>query len=82
MYIIEPCATAKAFEIKFGKALDLEKLAKKFKESEVFSLTKVVLLVKIDGAPTSIYASGRAMVKETNKEQTQKIAKELEKKIE
>ncbi|MEK6981802.1 MAG: hypothetical protein AABX38_02625 [Candidatus Micrarchaeota archaeon] len=80
-YIIEPCATAKAFEIKFGKTLDLEKLAGKFKENEVFSLTKVVLLVKINQAPVSIYASGRAMVKEATKEETQKIAEKLGKMV-
>ena len=79
-YIIEPCATAKAFEIKFGKTLDLEKLAGKFKENEVFSLTKVVLLVKINQAPVSIYASGRA-IKEATKEETQKIVEKLGKMV-
>ena len=78
-YIIEPCASAKSFEIMFGKGIVLEKLEKELEKTKnsVLSSTNIVLLAKINGKPVSVYASGRAMVKEATKKETEKIAEIL-----
>jgi hypothetical protein len=75
-YLIEPCASSKAFEIKFGRQLDLAALSSKM-DGDVISSTPVVLLVKINGKPVSVYASGRAMIKEVNKKEAEEIARKL-----
>ena len=76
-YLIEPCASSKAYEVKFGHSIDLEKLSNAMEENNVFSLSSVVLLAKINGKPVSIYSSGRAMIKEVKKEEAEQIAKVL-----
>ncbi|MBI5227356.1 hypothetical protein HY988_02095 [Candidatus Micrarchaeota archaeon] len=68
-YVLEPCATANAFEIKLnGKKLDLQKCEQAFSElGEVAATTPVVILAKIDGYEISAYASGRLMIKSEKK---------------
>ncbi len=79
-FIVEPCASAKAFEIKFGRAIDIKKAAQALeKNATLISAAPVIILCVIDKKPVSIYASGRAMVKEATEKETKKIAEFLEK---
>ncbi|HLC69143.1 MAG TPA: hypothetical protein VJH24_04860 [Candidatus Bilamarchaeaceae archaeon] len=73
---VEPCASAKAYEIKFGRKIDIEKLQQALGEA-VVSSTPVVLLCRINGKPVSIYASGRAMIKDISKEKAEEIGRKL-----
>ncbi len=68
-YILEPCATANAFEIKFNqKKLDLSKCEKAFSELGVVAAsTPIVILAKIERYEISAYASGRLMIKSEKK---------------
>ena len=77
---IEPCASARAYEIKFEKKINMERARQALGET-VRSATPVVLLCLIQGKPVSIYASGRAMIKEAGKKEAETIAKELGKKL-
>lgn len=78
---VEPCASAKAYEIKFTKKkIDINK-AKEALGDAVLSAMPVVLLCQINGKAVSIYASGRAMIKETNKKESEEIARILEEKL-
>ena len=81
-YIVEPCTTAKGFEIKLkDKRIDLEKAEAALSATgEVVGKSNVVLLMKLDGGLSiSVYASGRMMVK--GKKAGQKEAERLASKI-
>lgn len=77
---VEPCASAKAYEIKFTKKININK-AREALGDAVLSSMPVVLLCKIRGKPVSIYASGRAMIKEANAQEADAIAKILSEKL-
>ena len=68
-YVLEPCATANAFEIKLnGKKLDISKCEKAFSEiGSVAASTPVVILAKIGIYEISAYSSGRLMIKSEKK---------------
>jgi len=81
-YIVEPCTTAKGFEIKLkDKKIDLMKAEGALSTiGEVVGKSGAVLLVKMEkGLSLSIYASGRMMVK--GKKATQTEADRLATKI-
>ena len=73
---IEQCASAKAYEIKFQQKINMEKAHAALKET-IFSFTHVVILCKLDGKPVSLYASGRAMIKNADEKEAQAIANKL-----
>ncbi len=64
-YIVEPCTTAKGFEIKLkDKKIDLVKAEGALSSlGEVVGSSGVVLLVKLKDLSLSVYGSGRMMVK-------------------
>ncbi|MDD5171837.1 MAG: hypothetical protein PHF60_02260 [Candidatus ainarchaeum sp.] len=76
-YVVEPCTTAKGFEIKLKeKKIDLAKAEGALSSlGEIVGKSSVVLLVKLNGLSLSVYASGRMMVK--GKKASQKEADEL-----
>jgi ribonuclease HIII len=76
-YVVEPCTTAKGFEIKLkNKTIDLAKAEGALSTiGEIVGSSGVVLLVKMKGLSLSVYASGRMMVK--GKKASQKEADEL-----
>ena len=78
LYKLDQCATAHAYEIKFDGKVNLDKLAEKF---EILSKMPVVLMVKINNKPITVYASGRAMLKDVTKEEAEKIAETLNKAV-
>ena len=73
-FTLEPCNTAKAYELKFDFAIDLKKaeaaLAKKF---EILASTAVMLMINVDGNAVTLYASGRALAKYVSKEKANEI---------
>ncbi len=73
-FTLEPCTSARAYEIKFEMPIDLEKaehaLSKKY---EILASTNVMIMVNIDGNSVTIYASGRAMVKYVDKKKAEEI---------
>lgn len=64
-FVIEPCNTANALEIKLrGRRIDLPKAQKAFSTvGEVMATTPVVMLTKVKDYSISVYASGRMIVK-------------------
>lgn len=78
-FTIEPCPSAKAFEIFLKhKRIDLSKAEKTLgKIGKTGATSAVVLLGMVDGKPVSIYASGRIMIKETTRQESEKISKKL-----
>ena len=74
LYRLDQCATARSYEIKFEKSIDIDKISANF---ETLSKTNVVALLKINGKPVSLYASGRAMIKDVNKKEAEEIAEKL-----
>lgn len=64
-FVIEPCSTANALEVKLkGKRVHLEKADKALSLiGSVMACTPVVLLTKIRKYSISVYASGRMIVK-------------------
>jgi ribonuclease HIII len=64
-FVVEPCASANAYEIKLrGGRLNLKKAEKALAElGTVAAATPAVLLAKIGDYSVSVYASGRLMVK-------------------
>ncbi|NYZ73748.1 hypothetical protein H0O00_01260 [Candidatus Micrarchaeota archaeon] len=76
-YVVEPCTTAKGFEIKLkDKKIDLAKAEGALSTvGEVVGKSGVVLLVKLKDLSLSVYASGRMMVK--GKKASQKEADRL-----
>ena len=74
-YTVEPCVTSNAFEIKFVDRIniDLKIAATSLKElGEVLAETPVVLMFKAKEYNASVYASGRIMMKDVTKEETEK----------
>ena len=78
-YVVEPCTTAKGFEIKLKTRLDLKKAEPVFSRlGEVVASSPVVLLVKIKDYSASVYASGRIMLKgDMKKQDAEEFAKQL-----
>ena len=74
-FTLEPCNTAKAYEIKFAEPIDLGKaeaaLSEKF---EILASTPVMLMINVDSNAVTLYASGRAMIKYVTKEKANEIA--------
>lgn len=64
-FVVEPCASANAYEIKLrDRLLDLKKAEKALAGlGTVAAATPAVLLAKIGDYSISVYASGRLMVK-------------------
>jgi hypothetical protein len=64
-FVVEPCASANAYEIKLRThVLDLKKAETALAAlGTVAAATPAVLLAKIDGYTVSVYASGRLLVK-------------------
>jgi hypothetical protein len=64
-FVVEPCASANAYEITLrGRQLDLKKAGKALAGlGTVAATTPAVLLAKIGNYSISVYASGRLMVK-------------------
>jgi len=76
-YTIEPCATSNAFEIKFKKEtkINLERAAGALKAlGEILGQTTVVIFLKSDNFSVSIYASGRVVMKNIDREDASRIA--------
>lgn len=80
-YTLEPCASSKAYEIRFAKKINM-KQAQQALGKDIISSTPVVILCKLEGKPVSIYASGRAMVKEVTEPEALNIARKLTKILE
>jgi ArsR family metal-binding transcriptional regulator len=85
-FIGQPCNSRTAYEFvpKREYSLNLELLAKKLREKEVFIEieTPYLLMLKFGGKDVSIFKSGKIIVKSTNKkENAKKIATSLIKKI-
>ncbi len=82
-YIVEPCATSNAYEIKTeGKRFDLEKASRMIeKEGALLGYSSVVLSGSFRHYSISLYASGRAMIKggtrKLDRSQAENIAAEL-----
>jgi len=64
-FVIEPCSTSNALEVKLkGRRIDLKKAEKALSViGTVGASTLVVLLAKIRAYSVSVYASGRMIVK-------------------
>jgi ribonuclease HIII len=74
-YVVEPCASSKAFEIKFkDKKLDLKKAEL---VGNVLATTPAVLVAKFEDAAISIYASGRIMMKGVEGKKAEQLANKL-----
>ena len=77
-FTLEPCNTAKAYELKFDSPINLKKaeasLARKY---EILASTSVMLMINVDGNGVTLYASGRAMKKYITKEKANEIGKKL-----
>ncbi len=59
-YIVEPCASSNAYEIKFrDKKIDLDKVA----VGMTLAKTPVILVSVFEKCSLTIYASGRIMIK-------------------
>ena len=77
-FVVEPCSTSNALEIKLkGRRIDLRKAGEALSIiGTVAASTPVVLLSKIRDYSVSVYASGRMIVKGEKKLQKKKV-KEL-----
>ena len=77
-FTLEPCNSAKAYEIKFAEPIDLKKaevaLAKKY---EILASTAVMLMINIDNNSITLYASGRALIKYVSKEKANEIGEKI-----
>jgi ribonuclease HIII len=64
-FVVEPCASANAYEIKLrDRKLDLKRAEKALESlGTVAAATPVVIIARIDDYSVSVYASGRLMVK-------------------
>ncbi len=76
---VEPCASAKAFDIVIkGKKIDIGKAEKAFEKiGKVAAATPVVLVGTLNSRPITVYASGRAMIKDVSKKEAEEIGKRL-----
>ncbi len=77
--IYSPCGDS--YEIKFEDTLPLESLESSLGES-VLAKTAVFLLVKWKDKTISIYKSGRILVRKSNREECEEIAKFILEKME
>ena len=68
-FVVEPCTTSNAFEIKLKeKKLDLKKCESAITiVGEVVASMPVVMVAKVEDYSLSLYASGRIMVKSAKK---------------
>ena len=77
-FTLEPCNSAKAYEVKFAEPIDLKKaevaLSKKY---EVLASSTVMLMVNIDSNSVTIYASGRALIKYVTREKANEIGQNI-----
>jgi len=77
-FTLEPCNSARAYEIKFAEPIELKKaevaLSKKY---EILASTTVMLMVNIDNNAVTIYTSGRALIKYVTKEKAEEIGRKL-----
>ncbi len=77
----ESCTSVDAHEVKFKskKKIDLEKAKAAVKriDGEVLAETPVVIMTKIRDKGVSVYASGRILIKDAEKEPSEDIAKKL-----
>jgi len=74
VYVVEPCASANAYEIKFkDKKLNLDNID----FCDVLAKTNIVLVGKYYGYAVSFYESGRVMIKGIKGEEAPKISKKL-----
>ncbi|MBI2080010.1 hypothetical protein HYT84_04545 [Candidatus Micrarchaeota archaeon] len=81
-YTVEPCASSKAFEIVFkNKRINIEKIGGS-KIGEIIAKTPVILVLNVNGKSVSIYASGRIMLKNLTKPESEELAKKLVKDLE
>ena len=65
-FVIEPCTSSNAFEVKLkGKKFNLDRAANAILEAggRVGAITPVFILVSFEGNSASIYSSGRMMIK-------------------
>jgi predicted Ser/Thr protein kinase len=79
-YTVEPCVTSNAFELKFVDRvkIDLEKASVILgKIGEVLAKTPVVLVLKANHFNASVYASGRIMMKNVEKEEAEQLGREI-----
>jgi L-asparagine transporter-like permease len=79
-YTVEPCTTSDAFELKFKKniKIDMDKAADVLKKiGDILAKTAVVLVLKTNSYNASIYATGRILMKNVNKEEAEKLGKDL-----
>ncbi len=77
-FTLEPCTSAKAYEIKFDTPIDLQKAEKAFaKKYEILASSEVMLMININEHAITLYASGRAMVKYVSKEEAELIANKM-----
>ncbi|MBU0532932.1 hypothetical protein KKB44_05565 [Candidatus Micrarchaeota archaeon] len=80
-FVVEPCATANGFEIKFKKAINLVKAEEAISSlGKTIASSPIVLLAKIKNYSVSVYASGRIMIK-SNTKMSEKSAEQLAKKL-
>lgn len=77
-YLLEPCATSDAFEIKFWKPIELKKAASALgKLGEVLAETPAVLVMKSGKASLSVYATGRVIAKNVTRKETKELAEKI-----
>ena len=77
-FTLEPCTSAKAYEIKFDTPVDLKKAEKAFaKKYEILASSEVMLMININEHAITLYASGRAMVKYVDRKKAQEIGKKI-----
>lgn len=78
-FTVEPCASAKAFDIVIkGKKIDIKKAENVLEKiGKVAAVTEVVLLGTVNSKPVTVYASGRIMIKNCTKKDADEIGKKL-----
>lgn len=77
-FTIEPCASARAYEIKFKGAIDLKKAeARLGRHYEVLASSPVMLMLKIGDNSVTLYGSGRALIKYVTKEKAEGIGRDI-----
>ncbi len=76
-YTFEPCASSNSFEIKFNNKINTNKI----NFGKIVANTNIVLLLKIDDAVVSIYASGKIMLKNIKTQKAKELANILYKKL-
>lgn len=74
-YVVEPCASSNAYEIKFrGKTINLDKV----ELGMTLAKTPVILVSVFEKCSLTIYASGRIMIKGlTNRQDADALAERV-----